>query len=162
MDITELKSGFWGYKKSYVCEYIAEMNEQFSKKLMETIKYYDRQIEELNVKINRLEAENSALQKECSNITQIIVDAKQFSDELRAKAEAEDKEFRDRNINYNNEQMQRINTYCMGIDKIRDSMRTLMASIDIDLESKKEELSVLNNELEELAESEEGAIVDET
>lgn len=161
MDITELKSSFWGYKKSYVCEYIAEMNEQFSKKLMETIKDYDRQIVELNAKINRLEAENSALQKECSNVTQVIVDAKKFSDELRAKAEAEDKEFRDRNMDYNNEQMQRINTFCMGIDKIRDSARTLMASIDKELESKKEELSALKSGLEELAESEEGAIIDE-
>ena len=134
MDITELKSGFWGYKKNYVCEYIAEMNEQFSKKLMETMKDYDHQIGELNAKINRLEAENSALQKECSNVTQVIVDAKKFSDELRAKAEAEDKEVRDRNMGYNNEQMHRIHTFCMGIDKIHDSMRTLMASIDKDLE----------------------------
>lgn len=157
MDITELKSGFWGYKKSYVCEYIAGMNEQFSKKLMETIKDYDRQIGELNAKITHLEAENSALQKECSNVTQVIVDAKKFSDELRVKAEAEDKEFRDRNMDYNNEQMQRIHTFCMGIDKIRDSMRTLMASFDKDLESKKEELSALNNGLEKLTRSEESA-----
>lgn len=161
MDIVELKSGFWGYKKSYVCEYIAGMNEQFSKKLMETIKYYDCQMEELNAKINRLEAENSALQKECSNITQIIVDAKQFSDELRAKAEAENKEFRERNMDYNNEQMQRINTYSIGIDKIRDSMSALMESIDKDLKSKQEELSDIDKGLEELAESEEGAITDE-
>lgn len=150
MNITELKSGFWGYKKSYVCEYIAEMNEQFSKKLLETIKDYDCQIGELNAKINRLEAENSALQRECSSVTQVIVDAKKFSDELRVKAEAEDKEFRDRNMDYNNEQMQRVYTFCMGIDKIRDSVRTLMASIDKDLESKKEELSALDNGLEKL------------
>ena len=161
MGITELKSGFWGYKKSYVCEYIAEMNEQFSKKLMGTIKDYDRQIEELNAKITHLEAENSALQKECSNVTQVIVDARKFSNELRVKAEAEDKEFRDRNMDYNNEQMRRIHTFCMGIDKIRDSMCTLMASIDKDLESKKEELSAVNNGLKELVESEEGAIIDE-
>lgn len=157
MDITELKSGLWGYKKSYVCEYIAEMNEKFSQKLMETIKNYDQQIGELNAKINRLEEENSALQKECSNVTQVIVDAKKFSDELRAKSEAEDKEFRDRNMDYNNEQMRRIHTFCMDIDKIRDSVRTLMVSIDKDLESKKEELSDLNNGLEKLTESEESA-----
>ena len=78
MDITELGSSFWGYKKSHVCEYIADMNEQFSKKLMETIKDYDRQIGELHAKITHLEAENSALQKECSNVTQVIVDAKKF------------------------------------------------------------------------------------
>lgn len=161
MNITELKSGYWGYKKSYVCEYIAEMNEKFSQKLMTTIKGYDQQIGELNAKINRLEAENSDLKKDCSNVTQVIGDAKKFSDELRAKAEAENKEFRERNKNYNNEQMQRIYTFCMGIDKIRDSMRTLTASIEKDLESEKEKLSDLNKELEELAASEEGTITDE-
>lgn len=161
MDITELKSSFLGYKKSCVCEYIAEMNEKFSQKLMETIKDYDRQMGELNAKINRLEEENSALQKECSNVTQVIVDAKKFSDELRAKAEAEDKEFRDRNMDYNNEQMHRIYTFCMGIDKIRDSMRTLTASIEKDLEVEKEKLADLNKGLEELAASEEGTITDE-
>ena len=102
MNITELKSGFWGYKKSYVCEYIAEMNEKFSQKLMTTIKGYDQQIGELNAKINRLEAENADLKKDCSNVTQVIGDAKKFSDELRAKAEAENKEFRERNKDYNN------------------------------------------------------------
>lgn len=161
MDITELKSSFLGYKKSCVCEYIAEMNEKFSQKLMETIKDYDRQMGELKAKINRLEEENSALQKECSNVTQVIVDAKKFSDELRAKAEAEDKEFRDRNMDYNNEQMHRIYTFCMGIDKIRDSMRTLTASIEKDLEAEKEKLADLNKGLEELAASEEGTITDE-
>lgn len=161
MDITKLKSGFWGYKKSYVCEYIAEMNEQFSKKLMEVIKDYDRQIEELNAKINRLEAKNSSLQKECSDVAQVIVDARKFSNELRAKAEADDKEFRERNMDYNNEQMQRIHTYCMDIDKIRDSMRALIATVDKDLESKKEELSTIGNGLEELTETEEGAKIDE-
>lgn len=161
MDITELKSGFWGYKKSYVCEYIAEMNEQFSKKLMEVIKDYDRQIEELNAKINRLEEKNSSLQKECSDVAQVIVDARKFSNELRAKAEADDKEFRERNMDYNNEQMQRIHTYCMDIDKICDSMRALIASLDKDLESKKEELSAIGSGLEELTETEEGAKIDE-
>ena len=60
-------------------------------------------------------------------------------------------------MDYNNEQMQRIHTFCMGIDKIRDSMRTLITSIDKDLESKKEELSALNNGLEKLNGSEESA-----
>ena len=161
MDITELKSGFWGYKKSDVCEYIAEMNEKFSQKLMTTVKDYDRQIGELNAKINRLEAENSALQKDCSSVTQVIVDAKKFSDELRAKAEAEDQEFRERNMDNNNEQRQRIHTFCVSIDKIRDSVRAMLASIDKDLESEKAKLSTLNNGLEELVESEEGARIDE-
>lgn len=156
MDITELKSGFWGYKKSNVCEYIAGINEQFSQKLMETIRDYDRQIAELHAKITHLEEENSSLQRECSRVTSVIADAKKFSDELREKAEAEDKEFRDRNTDYNNEQMQRIYEMCVGIDKIRDSIRSLLASIDQDLDFRKTELSTLSDGLKNLAESDEG------
>lgn len=146
MDITELKSGFCGYKKSYVCEYVAEMNEKFFQKLMTTIKEYDQQIEELNEKINRLDAENSVLQKKCINVTQVIVDANKFSDELRVKAK--DNEFGDRNMDDNYEQMQRIHTLCMGIDKICDSMRP--ASIDKDLESNKRNCQPLTTSLKRM------------
>ncbi len=156
MDITELKSGLWGYKKSGVCEYIAGMNEQFSQKLMEVVKDYDRQIGELHAKIERLEVEKSALQKEYNHATQVIVDAKKFSDERKAKAEEEDQKLREYNTNYNNEQMKRIRTFCSDIDKIRDSVRALMASIDQDLETKKVELSTLHSGFEEPVGSEEG------
>ena len=143
MGITELKCGFLGYKKNLVCEYIAEMNEQFSKKLMDTISDYDSQISELNAKISLLEAENSTLQKECNNITQVFVDAKKFSDDLKEKAEAEDKKLREQIMGYNNEQLQRINEFSTGIDKIRDSLHSLLLSVDKDLVLKNEELSAL-------------------
>lgn len=55
MDITDLKSSFWGYKKSDVYEYVAQLNDQFSKKMTETICTYDEQIAELQEKIRRLE-----------------------------------------------------------------------------------------------------------
>lgn len=161
MDITELKSGFWGYKKNHVCEYIAQMNEHFSQKLVETIRDYDRRTGELQAKIDRLETENSALQKECNHVAQVIVGAKKFTDELKAQAEAEDKELRDRNIDYYNEQMQRMRDFCAGIDGIRDAVRTLLMSIDQDLETKKAELAALDHELEELAQPEEGADIHE-
>lgn len=156
MDITELKSGLWGYKKNYVCEYIAGMNEQFSQRLMEMVKNYDRQIEELHAKITSLEEENVALQNDCNRVTQILADAKSFSDELRAKTEAENKEVRSRNQNYNNEQMERIREFSEGIDRIRDSIRALMTSIDHDLELQQMELSMLSNGSGDSGESQEG------
>ena len=35
MQISELKKGFWGYRKEDVYQYISTLNEEFSKKLLE-------------------------------------------------------------------------------------------------------------------------------
>lgn len=153
MDITSLKSGFWGYKKSSVCEYIAGVNEEFSHKIMDTLKDHDRQVRELNEKISQLEEENSVLREERDRVTKIITDAKVFSDELRAKSEAEDKKFRDSNMEHNKEQLDRINVFCENIDTIRDSVRRFLYAVDKDLSSNKNELIKLSEGLKELEKS---------
>ncbi len=150
MDITMLKSGLWGYKKSSVCEYIARVNEEFSHKLMDAIKDYDGQLGTLNAKIAQLEAENTLLRQERDRISKIMVDAQEFSSELRAKAEAEDKKFRDSNADYNKEQLRRIEEFGSGIDKIRGSIHNLLDSLDKDLAETKTALSALSDGLKGL------------
>lgn len=71
VNITELKSGFWGYKKNVVCDYIAHINEEYSEKLTEIEKKYNRQISELQENIAELESENEALKKECENVSPV-------------------------------------------------------------------------------------------
>lgn len=156
MDITELKSGFWGYKKNNVCEYVAEINEQFSKKLMETIKEYDCQIRELQSKIAQLEQENAALQKECGDVTQVFVAAKKFSDELKIRAQKENKELRERNAEYSKEQLNRINALCFNINKIRDSVYSMLTAIDNELQVKESELTAIGAEMRTMNELQEG------
>ena len=152
MDITSLKSGFWGYQKRSVCEYIAKANEEFSSKLMETIKDYDRTIRELNDKISRLEEENAAFREERDRVTKVMTDAKVFSDDLRAKAKAEDKKFRDDNLKYNKDQIRRIDEISEGIDNIRDSIQRLVCSIDGDLSEKQSEVLVFKSKLKSIEE----------
>lgn len=148
MDITSLKSGFWGYKKSSVCEYIAGVNEEFSHKLMDTLKDYDRQIQELNAKISQLEEENAVLRKERDSVTKIMTDAKAYSDDMRARAEAEDKKFRDNNMEYNKRQLHRIDEFGKSIDSILYDVRHLLDSVDKDLSENKLEFQKLKDEIE--------------
>lgn len=64
MDITSLKSGLWGYKKSCVCEYIAAMGEEYSRKLTDTVRERDAAIDALHQKLAALEAENAEYNEE--------------------------------------------------------------------------------------------------
>lgn len=148
MDITMLKSGFWGYKKDKVCEYIANLNGEFSDKLMETVKNYDHQIQELNAKIAKLEAENLSLLTERNNITQILGDATDFANDLKAKAEKEDKAFREENEARNKEQQRRIEGFQYNIDQIRDALHNMLRSIDENLAAKHDQLNTIKSELQ--------------
>lgn len=150
MDITMLKSSLWGYSKSSVCEYIAAMNEDFSHKLMATVKENDGRIKELEAKISQLETENNALREERDFVASVMEDAKKFSNELKEKAEQENKRFRESNTAYNNEQFRRIMQFSDGIDRVRNSMHSLIKSFDSELEKSKDELTELSNGLKQL------------
>ena len=153
MDITSLKSGFWGYKKAGVCEYIAAVNEEFSQKLTDSLKDYDRQLRELNEKISQLEQENTALRAERDRVTKIITDAAAFSDQLRDKALEEDKKFRHNNLEYNREQLSKINGLCRGIDEIRDQIQGFLKAVDAELEKKQLALKTKENTLQDMKNS---------
>lgn len=150
MDITMLKSGLWGYKKNSVCEYIAEINQEFSYKLMDTIKNYDQKEKELHERISRLEEENAILREDRDRVTMIMTDAKKFSDDLRREAEMENKKFRDSNERYNTEQRRLIEEFCANIDQIRDSVYHLLNSFDMELSEVKNDLTSIDSSLQEL------------
>jgi len=82
MDVTLLKSGFWGYKKSSVCEYIAEMDREFSQRLMNATKENDRLLQELQGKISQFEEENGILRRERDRVTR---DNEHLLQELQGK-----------------------------------------------------------------------------
>lgn len=150
MDISMLKSSFFGYKKSGVCEYIAEINEEFSRKLIDTVKSHDLKEKELNEKIEKLEAENAVLREDRDRVTMIIADAKRFSDELRSSSEAENQKFREDNEAYNADQRRRIEEYCTDIDRIRNSIYRLLNDFDAELSESKKHLTAVEGGLKKL------------
>lgn len=108
------------------------MGEEFSRKLTDTARERDAAIDALNQKIAALEAENAQLRADRDCVTAVMTDAKRFSDTLKAKAEAEDRELRRRNAEYNEEQRRRIDDFRFEIDEVRGSVRRLLDVIERD------------------------------
>ena len=92
-----LKSGFFGYSKSSVCEYIARMNEEFSQRLTAKDNENTSREAELRAQIASLREENQKLKEKQEEIVGALVDAKSFAAELKAKAEAENQAQRSEN-----------------------------------------------------------------
>lgn len=161
MDITMLKSGLWGYQKAGVCAYIAEINEEFSRKLMETVGNCEQKEKALTEKVAALEAENERLREERDRVTKIITDAAQFSEGLRRDAEAEDKKFRDSNEKYQTGQRHRIGQYCAAIDEIRGSIHRLLEQFDAELSGAEGDLISVDCGLQEVGASEESEAAQE-
>ena len=54
MELNDLKGALFGFKKHDVCEYIAQINTEFSAKLAEERKEYQQTLEELSAKNEKL------------------------------------------------------------------------------------------------------------
>ncbi len=141
MDITRLKKGFWGYKKSDVCEYIAKMNEKFSLKMMDTITAHEQAVQEFNKKIARLEQENAAFYAERDRVAEVLTDAKMYAVELKQKANAENAKFLEKNLECAHELQKRIRECSAGIHDVRDSIQQLLDIFGDNLSEKSEVLS---------------------
>lgn len=153
MNITSLKSGFWGYKKSNVCEYIAKMNEEFSRKLMTALDENDAMIQELQAKVAQLEEENAAYRSERNRVTEALIDAKTFAANLKIQAAAEDEKSRAQNQAYNKKQRERIREFSSGINDIRNAVHQLLHVIDNDLSKKNNDFFELQDNLRALEET---------
>lgn len=140
MNITNFKTSLFGYKKSDVFEYIAQMNEEFTQKLLEAVQEHDRLIQSLNDKIFQLQEENSTYRAERDRVTSILTDAKVFASDLRARAAAEDERIRQEAEEYTEKQKKRIDEYCNGIDEIQTRIRDFLSTVERELAEKKDGL----------------------
>ena len=67
MELKSLKTTLFGFSKKDVCEYIAQLNEEFSRKLREANEGKEKEngsIKQLQARLEKLETENSRLQSE--------------------------------------------------------------------------------------------------
>lgn len=146
--LKELKSSFFGFNKAGVCAYIANMNEEFSQKMIEKDAAHAEEVRALRQRVEALEAENLELVKMQKHISDTLIDAKTFAAELQAKAAAEDKQMREENAARNNAERERINRFGEGIDVIRDDIQGLLRKLDADLEKQREKMEQMLTENE--------------
>lgn len=146
MDKKAFKNSFWGCSKTSVCEYIARINEEFSRKFLSTIAEHEQIQKELREKIAQVEKENEQLRSRQNEMTAILLDAKSFAAELNDKAKAENNRITAENTKRHMAELERIRSYGKRIDSIRDEIGNLLQIIDAELAQNRDRISVLENE----------------
>lgn len=89
MDKKILKSALFGYSKISVCQYITAINEEFNAKLMTETEAFREERTKLQKKVNDLEAELAVYKQNACDVGKVLLDARQYADQLRQQAEEE-------------------------------------------------------------------------
>ena len=76
MDKGIIKSAFFGYSKTSVCEYIADMNEKFSHQILELENEHRKEKEELKGRLEATEKELNEYKKAHGDIANALLEAK--------------------------------------------------------------------------------------
>lgn len=89
MDKEILKSALFGYSKISVCQYIATMNEEFNAKLMAETDSFREEHSRQQKKIDDLEAELAVHKQNACDVGTMLLEARQYAEQLRQQAQAE-------------------------------------------------------------------------
>ena len=133
-----MKTSLFGYSKASVCEYVAKLNEDFTRKLLGIMQDNEAKQQELQSKIASLEQENKRLRNEYDNISGAFLDARQYANNLRTMAEEENNNFRSANKQIYEEQIGRLKEFRDNINAVRDNLKALTESCDRDIRAQEE------------------------
>ena len=84
-----LKSALFGYSKISVCQYTATMNEEFNAKLMAETDSFREEHSRQQKKIDDLEAELAVHKQNACDVGTMLLEARQYAEQLRQQAQAE-------------------------------------------------------------------------
>ena len=94
MTLDALKTGFWGYQKAGVLQYITSLEEQFSTKLAEKEQAYQDSMGQAQDRIRQLEAELETLRRQHEAqtaehvlISSTLLEAQRYAEQRKAQAE---------------------------------------------------------------------------
>ncbi len=135
LTINSLPTSIFGYKKSSVCEYIAQINEEFSHSVLEKDQYYSQQIKALQEKIEQLENENLKMKERQMDISRAIMDAHNVSEQVIASAENKAAKIKEKSAVFRNEEVNRLRDCQESIEKFKNSFRQLFEQINSDLDT---------------------------
>ena len=143
------RSSLFGYSKKSVIAYVAEMNEDFSQKLLAKDMECRDTIRELKERIEALEKENAALHAGRQEVAGALIDAKTFAAELKERAEAEDQARRAKNEACRDAEQQRLQALSGHVDSLRDALGAALRSMDEELERYRLRFQAAQTELEQ-------------
>ena len=124
------QSSLFGYSKKSVIAYVAEMNEEFSRKLLEKDLENKRTVQELKDQMEELKRENERLRAGRQEVAGALIDAKTFAGALMEKAEADSRARRAKNETYHQAEFQRLQALSANVDALRDAFRAAVSGMD--------------------------------
>lgn len=128
------KTSLFGYSKKSVCQYVADMNREFSEKLLAKDLECQNMVRELKETMEKLEQENLQLRTRQEEVAVTLLDAKRFANELRVQAEEEDRIQRARALACQTAEQQRIRTLTESADQLRSSFCSMLQRMDREME----------------------------
>lgn len=149
MDKEIIKSAFFGYSKTSVCEYIADMNEKFSHQILELENEHRKEKEELKGRLEVTEKELDEYKKAHGDIANALLEAKQYAASLKQKAEEENEQLAAENKRLHKEQSERLALYAAAVDKLRSELSVFTADTDEKLASYYDKAADIAKEFEE-------------
>lgn len=137
MTLSDLKTGFFGYKKASVYQYITDLEEQFSTKLVEKDEELKKVVEQYEQKLQRLEEELSEARKqfeakknEQGVIADALIEAQRYAQQMRQEAEEKRREAQQSLEEETARQNQALERYRDQIRQLREAFAAMLNEMD--------------------------------
>ena len=137
MNITELKKSLFGYSKESVYQYISSLNQEISQKLVEKDSVSDNLVKELQERnsalekeIESLRAENDTYKRMQSCISESIISAKNYENEIKDAAVLEGNRIRKTIEEETQRKEQLLKGYIETVEKYRASLVDILKEFE--------------------------------
>ena len=137
MKLEELKSGWFGYQKSDVFQYITTLEAEFSQKLMEKDEEHRRLIDQYLQRIYQLEGELSQLKQQYEaqkndqlHIADALLDAQRYREILQKETLRMEQEARAKLQEQLEEERARLERYRGQVKRLRELFGTVLQEMD--------------------------------
>lgn len=161
--IEKFKTSLFGYSKREVCEYISKASDELTSKHNSQKKELEDKIQSLQEEIAKLTQDKGEAEKKIealelklkqatddnSKVSEIIMDARRFADELKNKATEQNKIEMEENSKRNAAVESSIKKCKDEVDSIRAFIRKILRDTDTELEQIEQKLESKDDENEQ-------------
>lgn len=137
MKTEDLKTGFWGYKKFSVYQYITELEEDFSEKLLAKDEAYREELERERQRVQRLESELADLRgaydeqrQEQKLIADTLVEARRYAEQLKEETERQEQMLRRQLQEAFEGRSREIERYGGKVRQLREQLTAILQDMD--------------------------------
>lgn len=146
MKVTDLKQGFWGYKKESVYQYIAFLNEEFSQKILERNEKGESLVQELQEKNKAQEQEIASLKQQLEEYAKLrfavsdsIIDAQNYATQLKAETEEKEQVMRTKINDEMAQKRRQMELFGQELQNFRTHLKSVLESMDDTLQNAQEQ-----------------------